>query len=111
MPSLVYLSPASEVILSSNRSDRLLLLVCLIMFFAGVVLACQEMVRWWKARMERLQSPPLPGLITYELDAHKRWRPTKVLGLPLHGAIPNRLQSSVQADRSTEASIQENRAA
>ena len=111
MRSLVCLVPASGTFLTINSGDRLLGLICLMMFVAGAALACQEMVRWWKARMEQLQSPPLAGLITYQLGADKRWRPTKVLWFSLHGTAPDRFQSSVHADRPAEDSVQENRAA
>lgn len=58
-------------------------------------LACQQVVRWWKARMERLELPPLPRLISYELDSNKRWRSTQVLWFRLREtqAAPKRLQS------------------
>lgn len=107
MPSLVI--PASETILSTNSSDRLLGFICSIMFLAGVALTCQEVVRWWRARMERFESPPLPRLITCELDSRRRWRPTQVLcfRLPETDAIPERSQSSVQQDRLTAASVQD----
>ena len=115
MPSLVI--PASVTILSTKSSDRLLGFICSIMFLGGVALTCQEVVRWWRARMERFESPPLPRLFTYVLDSRKRWRPTQVLWfrLPETDAIPKRFQSSVQQDRPTAASVQdsvqENRAA
>lgn len=92
MLSLVCFIPACETILSTKSSDRLLGLICSIMFLAGVALACQEAVRWWRARLERFQSPPLPRLITYELDSGRRWRPTQLLWfrLPETHAIPKR---------------------
>ena len=107
MPSLVCCTPAPGAILPTTPSDRLLGFICLIMFFAGLVLACQEVVRWWKARMERFESPPLPTLITYELDSNKRWRPTKVLWFRLQRTIPERFQSAVQEDRPTAALVQD----
>ena len=45
--------------LGSNPTDSLLGLIVLIMFFAGTALAYSEVVRWWKARMERYEPPPL----------------------------------------------------
>jgi len=36
--------------LLSNPTDRLVGLIALMMFFAGIVLACREVVRWRKAR-------------------------------------------------------------
>lgn len=108
MPSLVYVPSASATILSTNSSDRLLGFICSIMFFAGLVLVCQEVVRWWKARMERFEMPPLPRLITYELDSGKRWRPTQVLWFRLlETDIPESFQSSVQEGTTTSASLQD----
>ena len=68
-----------EQIPSTTRSERLLGLICLLMFFIGMGLACHVVVNWWNARMERLILPPLRRLIKYELDSDKRWQPTKVL--------------------------------
>lgn len=106
MPSLVCFTPASEI-LPIKPSDRLLGLICLIMFVAGVVLACQEVVRWWKTRMERTESPPLPRLITYELDSNKRWRPTRVLWFRLDRTTLERLQPAMQEDRPTAGLVQD----
>lgn len=107
MPSLVCFTLASEVILPTTPGDRLLGLICLIMFFAGMVLSCQEVVKWWKARMDRSESPPLPRLITYELDSGKRWRPTKVLWFRLESTTPERFESSIQEDRPAAVSVQD----
>ena len=46
-----------EIIPPTTSSDRLLGLICLLMFFAGIWLACPEVVKWWKARMGRLFAP------------------------------------------------------
>jgi hypothetical protein len=109
--SLVCLIAASieTTILPSDPTDRRLGLIVLIMFFAGVALACREVVGWWKARMDRFERPPLPKLITYEIDSDRHWLPTKVLWfrLPQIRAIPERSQFSVQEDRPTEVSVQE----
>jgi hypothetical protein len=109
--SLVCLITASieTTILPSDPTDRRLGLIVLIMFFAGVALACREVVGWWKARMDRFERPPLPKLITYEIDSDRHWLPTKVLWfrLPHIRAIPERSQFSVQEDRPTEVSVQE----
>lgn len=99
-------------ILPSNPTDRLLGLVVVIMFLAGVALVYCEVVRWWKARMERCEPPPLSKLIVYVFDSDRRWHPTKVLWfrVPHIRAIPERLQSSVQRvqeNRPTEVSGQE----
>ena len=95
--------------LPSDPTDRRLGLIVLIMFFAGVALAYRELVGWWKARMERFERPPLPKLITYEIDSDRHWLPTKVLWfrLPHIRAIPERSQFSVQEDRPTEVFVQE----
>jgi len=110
--SLVCLIAASieTTILPSDPTDRRLGLIVLIMFFAGVALACREVLGWWKARMDRFERPPLPKLITYEIDSDRRWLPTRVLWfrLPHIRAIPERSQFSVQEDRPTEVSVQEN---
>lgn len=109
--SLVCLITASieTTIPPSDPTDRRLGLIVLIMFFAGVALACREVVGWWKARMDRFERPPLPKLITYEIDSDRHWLPTKVLWfrLPQMRAIPERSQFSVQEDRPTEVSVQE----
>jgi hypothetical protein len=109
--SLVCLITASieTTILPSEPTDRRLGLIVLIMFFAGVALACREVVGWWKARMDRFERPPLPKLITYEIDSDRHWLPTKVLWfrLPHIRAIPERSQFSVQEDRPTEVSVEE----
>jgi hypothetical protein len=79
--SLVCFIAASveTTILPSDPTDRRLGLIVLITFFAGLVLACREVVGWWKARMERFERPPLPKLITYEFNSDRHWLPTKVL--------------------------------
>jgi hypothetical protein len=109
--SLVCLTTASieTTILPSNPTDRRLGLIVLIMFFAGVALACREVVGWWKARMDRFERPPLPKLITYEITSDRHWLPTKVLWFRLRHirAIPERSQFSVQEDRPTGVSVQE----
>jgi hypothetical protein len=109
--SLVWLIAASieTTIPPSDPTDRRLGLIVLIMFFAGVALACREVLGWWKARMDRFERPPLPKLITYEIDSDRHWLPTKVLWfrLPRIRAIPERSQFSVQEDRPTEVSVQE----
>jgi hypothetical protein len=111
MRSLVCLIAASieTTILPSDPTDRFLGLIVLIMFFAGAALACREVVAWWKARMDRFERPPLPKLITYEIDSDRHWLPTKVLWfrLPRVRVTPERSQSSVQEDRPTEVSVQE----
>ena len=53
-----------EIIPPTTSSDRLLGLICLLMFFAGIGLAYPEVVRRWKARMERFFAPLLRRLIT-----------------------------------------------
>ena len=109
--SLVCLITASieTTILPSDPTDRRLGLIVLIMFFAGLALACREVVGWWKARMDRFERPPLPKLITYEIASDRHWLPTKVLWfrLPQIRPIPERSQFSVQEDRPTEVSVQE----
>ena len=55
-------------------------LIWVIMFFAGVALACREVLGWWKARMDRFERPPLPKLITYEIDSDRRWLPGRFPG-------------------------------
>ena len=59
--------------------DRLLGLIVLIMFFAGIALAFSEVVRWWKAQMERYERPPLSKVISYEVHSDRRWHATGVL--------------------------------
>ena len=58
--SLVCLIAASakSTTLPSNPTDRLIGLIVLSMFFGGIALACSEVVRSWKARMERYERPP-----------------------------------------------------
>jgi hypothetical protein len=111
MYALVYSLPVhTEAILPINPRDRFLGLICLMMFIAGICLACHEVVKWWKKRIERFESPPLPGLISYELDSNRRWRPTMVMGVRLSQtrAIPW-LVTSAEA-LPPDPSVQENRA-
>ena len=77
---------ANTTILPNNPTDRCLGLVVLIMFLAGITLACGEAVSWWKARMGRYEKPPLSKVINYEIHSDKRWHPTGVLWfrLPHH---------------------------
>lgn len=77
---------AKTTILPSNPTDRCLGLIVLIMFFAGIALACGELVSWWKAKMEEYEKPPLSKVISYEVDSDRRWHPTAVLWfrLPHH---------------------------
>lgn len=80
-PLVCFVVPAVQAkIPPSNLTDRLLGLIVLIMFFGGIVLAFSELVRWWKARMERYERPPLRQVISYELHSDRRWHPTGVLG-------------------------------
>jgi len=74
---------AKTTILPNDPTDRYLGLIVLTMFFAGVVLACVEVVSWWKARMGRYERPPLSKVIRYEVSSDKRWHPTGVLGFRL----------------------------
>lgn len=78
---LVCLIAASTktTILPTNPTDRYLGLIVLVMFFAGIALACGEVVRWWKAQMERYERPPLSKVISYEVHSDRRWYPTGVL--------------------------------
>src|SRR5262249_14190240 len=58
---------------------------------------CRHAVRWWKARMERCELPPLSKVITYVRESDRRWRPTGVLWFRLphiRERIPEWLQSS-----------------
>jgi hypothetical protein len=89
---------SKTTVLPSNPADRGLLVILVIMFLAGVVLACSEVVKWWKARMTQYRPPPLAGLITYVRDLDRSWRATHVLWFPLPTlrSIPERLQPSVQ---------------
>jgi len=77
---------AKTTILPNNPTDRYLALTVLIMFFVGIVLACVEVVSWWKARMGRNERPPLSKVIRYEVYSDNRWHPTGVLWfrLPHH---------------------------
>ena len=88
----------------SSPTEQLLTLIVVIMFLAGIALACSEVVTWWKARMEQLQPPPLANLITYVRDSDRRWHATQVLGFPLTHlrANPGSLQPRIQ-------SVEENR--
>jgi len=72
--------------LPGNPTDRYLGFIVSIMFLAGIALACSEVVRWWKARMERYERPPFSKVISYEVHADRRWYPTGVLSfrLPHH---------------------------
>src|SRR5438874_4546093 len=56
-------------ILPSDRTERYLLPILLIMFVFGVALACIEVVNWWKARLAQFRPPPLAKLITYVREA------------------------------------------
>ena len=106
--SLVYLAVAvlSFTIVGAVALHRLahtaaewhFALILLIMFQAGVALTCWEVAKWWRGRTEQFRPPPLSSLVTYILDADKRWRATHVLGFPLShdGAIPEPVQQPVQ---------------
>jgi len=85
-------------ILPSDRTERYLLPILLIMFVFGVALACIEVVNWWKARLAQFRPPPLAKLITYDREADGRWHATQVLCFRLRHVrgIPERLQPSVQ---------------
>ena len=77
------------------------------MFLVGTAMACSEAVKWWKARMEQYEPPPLANLITYIPGPKRRWHATQVLWFPLSHlrAIRERLLPSVQnmnGDRSKE---------
>ena len=85
-PLVCLIAPSAKVkILPSNPADGLLGLIVLIMFVAGMVLAFFEVVRWWKARMERYERPPLSKVISYEVHSDRRWHPTAVLWFRLPG--------------------------
>jgi len=70
---LVCLIAASlkTTILGTSPTDRFLGFIVLIMFFAGIALAYSEVVRWWKARMERYERPPLSRRLKKRLQ---RWQ-------------------------------------
>ena len=95
-------------ILPSDPIERRLLPILLMMFVAGVALACNEVVKWWKARMTQYRPPPLASLITYVREADGRWLVTQVLWLPVQHprAFPQPLKApvqSVQEDRPKKA--------
>jgi hypothetical protein len=73
--------------------------ILLIMFLVGVALTCNEIAKWWEARMMQLRPPPLFNLITYVRAPDQRWHATHVLGfaLPDLRAIPERLHHPVQS--------------
>jgi len=101
---------SSETILPTTPGDRTLGLICLAMFVAGIWLACNEIVRWWKARLQRFELPSLASLITYERDTDKSWRATKILSFPL-SQPPWISNSSGQQDAQAEVSGREDQAA
>jgi hypothetical protein len=70
-------------ILPRDPTERRVLLILILMFVAGVALACGEVVRWWKARLAHYGPPPLAKLITFVRDPDRGWRATHVLWLPL----------------------------
>jgi hypothetical protein len=74
---------SKRAILPRNPRERHLVLALLIMFLAGTVIACAEVVRWWKGRMEQFEPPPLANLITYVPGPDRRWHVTEVLPLPV----------------------------
>ena len=51
-----------EIIPPTTSGDLLVGLICLLMFLAGIGLAYHEVVRRWKARMERFFAPLLRSL-------------------------------------------------
>jgi len=87
-----------RAILPSGPTERRLTLILLIMFIAGTAMSYWEVVRWWKARMEQYEPPPLANLISYIPGPKRRWRATQVLWFPLGRlrAIRGRLQPSVR---------------
>lgn len=84
--------------LAHNATESHFALILLIMFQAGVALTCNEVAKWWRARMAQFRPPPLSSLITYVLDPDKHWRATHMLGFPLShdSVIPEPLQQPVQ---------------
>ena len=108
-----FVALSAENVLSNTPTERLVGLICLIMFVVGSWLAGHEVVRWWKVRMAKFESPPLASLITYERDSDKRWRPTKVLWFPLAqtSSFPRELKPRVADHRPTDMSGEEERAA
>jgi len=68
------------------------------MFVAGLGLACNSVVNWWKARMTQYRPPPLAKLITYVREADGRWHKTQVLWFPVQQshAPPEPLKPAVQ---------------
>ena len=69
------------------------------MFLAGTAMASAEVVKWWKARMEQYEPPPLANLISYVPGPERRWRATQMLWFPLARlrAVRGPLQPSVQS--------------
>jgi len=47
------MAASKTTMLLNNPTDNYLGLIVLVMFFAGIVLAYREVVRWWKARIEK----------------------------------------------------------
>jgi hypothetical protein len=85
-------------VLPSDPTERRLLPILLMMFVAGLVLACTEVVNWWKARMTQFPPPPLAKLITYVREADGHWHTTHVLWFPVQHphALPEPLKPPVQ---------------
>ena len=97
MPGPLVCVFAITTILPSNPTDRRLGLIALIMFFAGIALACSEVVRWWKARMDRYERPPLSKVISYEVHSDRRWYATRVLWFRLPKKPRNAASNDVPA--------------
>jgi hypothetical protein len=70
-------------ILPNNPTERHLAMLLLVMFLAGTALACMEVVKWWKRRLEQYGPPPFANLITYISGPDRRWQATAVLTFPL----------------------------
>lgn len=80
-----------------------------IMFLLGTAMACRELVKWWKARMEQYEPPPLANLITYVPGPERRWRAAEVLRFlvaekirSIRGRFEHFFQS-IDKDRPTKA--------
>lgn len=88
-----------RTMLPSKPAERHLALALLVMFLVGTAMACWEVVKWWKGRMEQYEPPPLASLINYVPGPERRWRATQVLCFPFSHirAIRERLLHPVQS--------------
>jgi len=73
-----------KTILPSDPTERHLAMILLIMFLVGTAMACVEVARWWKRRIEQFGQPPLADLFSSVPSPDELRSAAQVFGVPVY---------------------------